>query len=98
MGQEAIKTLSVPELAPVLAIQATGGDPEKHTDVSKVETEHQDRHAAALPDNVEEQSIVYPRGIQFALISTSLCLCVFLVDLVSSDTAIGRRRLAQRPL
>lgn len=32
---------------------------------------------------VEPEATEYPRGLQFALISSSLCLCVFLVGLVS---------------
>lgn len=82
MDQKTIDTLGEPEPVPSLPLQATNGDPEKHQVASKKE-KGQDCNTATSQGNAGHELIVYPCGIQLALISLSLCLCVFLVGLVS---------------
>ena len=58
---------------------------------SKSEKAQENNNAATTHNLDESEDIVYPHGIQFALMSVSLCLCVFLVGLVSCVVGLKAR-------
>lgn len=75
MIEEAIPLESVTIQATDVICPDLGSDGKEKT-ISKTDQDHRSNVAA-------EDSIVYPRGAHFALISGTLCFCVFLVGLVS---------------
>lgn len=58
-----------------------------HEETPKVEQNEKDHvtGVATSQEHTEDESIVYPQGIHFALIAISQGLCAFLVGLVSSS-------------
>ena len=67
-------------IQPALAVE---GDSQEKKEAFKNEKAYHNGNGAATQNDEMEESIVYPGGIQFSLMSISLCLCVFLVGLVS---------------
>jgi hypothetical protein len=71
MNLEAIELVEAPGRAGGSKLQVAGHDPEKHRDTS------------IQPQRFIEETDDYVHGLQLAVLCITLCLCVFLVGLVS---------------
>ena len=82
MSQGTIESLDRSQPAPGLTIHTATN----HEEAFKNEKSENDQttEIAASQEHTEDESIVYPHGLHFALIAFSQCLIVFLIGLVSS--------------